>query len=63
LVNTYFWKGRPNFRACTIGGKKETCRKGIQISMQEEKKSGIHKDNPNHDRVRVFDNIVTTRSQ
>jgi hypothetical protein len=47
---------------CARGGKKETCKKRRKNSMQEEKQSGTQEDKPNHDRVRVFDNIVTTIS-
>jgi hypothetical protein len=32
-------------------------------NMQEETQRGMHEDMPNHVRVRVFDNIVTTISQ
>ena len=31
--------------------------------MQEEKQSGAQADKPNHDRVRVFDNVLMSTSQ
>jgi hypothetical protein len=31
--------------------------------MQEEKQCGAQADKPNHDRVRVFDNVLTATSR
>jgi hypothetical protein len=52
---TYFWKERPKFGACAIGGKKVACKKLRKRSMQEEKQRGAQEGKPNHDRVRVFE--------
>jgi hypothetical protein len=46
---------RPNFGACTIDGKKATCKKRRKNNMQEEKQCGAQTNKPNHVRVRVFD--------
>jgi hypothetical protein len=58
MGKTYFWKGRPNFGVHTTCGKKEACKKRRKSNMQEKKQRGVHADKPNHDRVRVFGNIV-----
>jgi hypothetical protein len=35
LGKTYFWKGRPNFAACTKGGKKTTSRRKDNVAHRK----------------------------
>jgi hypothetical protein len=35
LRKSYFWKGKPNYGACAIGGKKAACKRKINVACKK----------------------------